>query len=232
MGRGAAGCTGVQVQMRPQEAQFACPAVILRPIDVAAAQEIQDAFLAQAATWQLPVEPQAWGMAYLDLHTVAKNRAAVQPLAAEMGRLVRRIGVSLQPAIGWDSGKFTARVAALQVPPGRMRLVDQADEVRFLRPQPISLLPLPRQHLQQLHWLGVRTLGQFATLPVAAVWQRFGAMGKVAQRWAQGRDDRPVRACVAHAPAAMVLAFDPPEARLQPVVEALLAALQPGLGGW
>ena len=53
-----------------------------------------------------------------------------------MGRLVRgALGPTLQPAIGWDSGKFTARVAALQVPAGRMRLVDQADEVRFLRPR-------------------------------------------------------------------------------------------------
>jgi DNA polymerase IV len=115
------------------------------------------------------------------------------------------------------------------VPPGRMRLVDKGEEVRFLSPLPVTLLPLPRPHLQQLHWLGVRTLGQFARLPPAAVWQRFGATGKLAQRWAQGRDDRPVRAAVTQAPAPVTVAFDPPAARLQPVVEALMASIGPVL---
>ena len=31
--------------------------------------------------------------------------------------------------------------------------MDKADEVRFLAPLSITLLPLPRAHLQQLHWL-------------------------------------------------------------------------------
>ncbi len=126
----------------------------------------------------------------------------MRPLAAELGRRLRgRLGVHLQPALGWDSGKFTAHAAAMQVAPGRIRLVDKAEEVRFLAPLPVTLLPLPPLHLQQLHWLGVRTVGQFAALPAAAVWQRFGAAGKLAHRWAQGKDDRPVRSRLSRRPA-------------------------------
>ena len=40
-----------------------------------------------------------------------------------------------------------------------------------------TLLPLPRPHLHQLHWLGISTLGQYAALPAAGVSQRFGAGG-------------------------------------------------------
>ena len=224
----AAAQYGVQVEMRPQQAQVACPELLLRPLDLTAAEMEQGALLAALAQWELPVEPQSWGMAYVDLHNVAKTAAAVQPLAADLGRRLRSdMGQELQPALGWDSGKFTARAAAMQVVPGRMRLVDKRDETRFLGPLSITLLPLPRPHLQQLHWLGIRTLGQFAELPPAAVWQRFGAGGKQAQRWAQGRDDRPVRATVSQAPPPTAVILDPPSGTLQPVVEAVMSSLRP-----
>jgi protein ImuB len=224
---------GVQVQMRPPQAQLCCRDLLLRPLDVAACQAEQDAFLATVATWELPVEPQEWGAAYVDLHTLASTRTAVQPLALELGRAVRTaLGEPLQPALGWDSGKFTARAAATQASPGRLRLVDKADEVRFLAPLPISLLPLPAPHRQQLHWLGIRTLGQFAALPPAAVWQRFGAAGKLAQQWAQGKDRRPVCGGVPARPGEAAAELDPPAHQLQPVVNALLASLQPALARW
>ncbi len=167
-------------------------------------------------------------MAYIDLHTVVTTAQAVQPLAADLGRRVRSLfGGTLQPTMGWDSGKFTARAAAVQTMPGRMRLVDKDDEVRFLSPLPITLLPLPRPHLQQLHWLGIRTLGQFAALPSAAVWQRFGAAGKLAQRWAQGRDDRSIAAAVRSTPPETTVLLDVPTGMLQPVVDAVMASLRP-----
>jgi nucleotidyltransferase/DNA polymerase involved in DNA repair len=223
-----AGQYGVQTQMRPQQAQIACPDLLLRPLDLTTAEAEQSALLAELAEWQLPVEPQSWGSAYVDMHAVAKNAPAVQPLAAEVGRRLRkRLGLDLQPSVGWDSGKFTARAAACVAAPGRMRLVDKVDEPRFLNPLPITLLPLPRPHQQQLHWLGIRTLGQFAALPAAGVLQRFGAGGRQAQRWAQGRDDRRVRAAVSVPPAPTVVTLDTPVATLQPVVDALMASLRP-----
>lgn len=222
--------SGVQPQMRAQQAQIACPDLLLQPLDLLAAQATQNALLAELAEWQLPVEPQSWGSAYVGLHTVAKNAADIQPLAAELGRRLRsKLGTDLQPALGWDSGKFTARAAATQVAPGCMRLVEQCDEERFLTPLPVTLLPLPRPHLQQLHWLGIRTLGQFAALPPTAVWQRFGYAGRQAQSWAKGHDDRPVRSAVAGAPAPVRIQLEIPSATLQPVVEAVMASLRPVL---
>jgi protein ImuB len=54
------------------------------------------------------------------------------------------------------------------------------------------MLPLPADVLQRLHFLGLRTLGQYAEIPAAAVWQQFGQAGKLAHRCARGEDDRPV----------------------------------------
>lgn len=226
----AARRSGVQVAMRPPQAQVACPDLLIRPLDVAGAQAAQAALLETLAAWALPVEPLEWGAAYVGVAAVARTASSVQPLAADAGRRLRRtLGEALTPAVGWDSGKFTARAAAAQAPPGRMRLVDQADEVNFLAPLPVALLPLPPAQLLQLHWLGIATLGQFARLPAAGVWQRFGAAGRLAQQWAQGRDDRPVQPAAASAPLPIRTAVDPPTGRLAPVVAAVMAELQPVL---
>ncbi len=59
---------GVQAQMRPQQAQIACPDLLLRPLDLDAAEAEQGALLAELAAWQMPVEPLGWGALYVDLH--------------------------------------------------------------------------------------------------------------------------------------------------------------------
>ncbi len=218
---------GVLPEMRPAQALARCPDLRLLPCDMRAAQDAQAELLGILAEWALPVETVGWGAAYLDLRPVAQTGTAVQPLAAELGRHVRQaLGRDLQPALGWDSGKFTARAAAARAAAGRMRLVDKAEEAAFLAPLPITLLPLAPAALQQLHWLGIRTLGQFGRLPAAAVRQRFGRAGQLAQQWAQGRDDRPVYPTLSAPPLALEVAVDPPTGLLPPLLAALEEALQ------
>jgi nucleotidyltransferase/DNA polymerase involved in DNA repair len=221
---------GVAPGMAARQARALCPDLLLRPVETAEAEGAQESFLGEVARWELPLEVQGWGAAYIDLRDVAAAPDAVQPLAADLGRRVRTLlGQPLQPALGWDSSKFTARAAATAAAPGAVRLVERRDEQRFLSPLPITLLPLPWPALQQLHWLGIRSLGQFAELPPAAVWQRFGQAGKVAQRWAQGRDNRPL-APTAHASPEMVLVeMDPPSDQSVRVLEGCLEALRPVL---
>ncbi len=228
----AARVAGVRMAMRPRQAQTHCPDVRLLPVDVTACQAEQAVLLGLLADWGLPVEELGWGAAYVDLHSVAVAAQQVEPLAVQLGRQVREaLGGALQPALGWDSGKFTARAAALCAPAGRIRLVEKAAERPFLTPLPITLLPLPLPALQQLHWLGIRTLGAFAALPTTAVQQRFGAAGRQAQLWAKGQDRRPVRPTVQAAPEPIPVDFDPPTANLSQVVAAALAALRPLLQG-
>lgn len=222
--------SGVYTQMPLRRALAHCPDALVQELDLQAGQQTQEAMLATLTEWRLPVEPLGWGLAYVDLHTVATTQDDVRLLAADLGRNVRQmLGDDLQPALGWDSGKFTARAAAIHAPPGHMKLVPKQQEVGFLSTLPITVLPLPPAALQQLHWLGIQTLDQYARLPATAVWQRFGRMGKLAQRWAQGRDNRPVRAGEVTGSTAIEIDIDPPTGLLPPAVEAIMAALQPGL---
>lgn len=222
----AALAAGVRMGMRPPAARLACPGLRVTPLDWQDVRERQAALLAVLGAWELPVEGAGWGLAYIDLAGVANCGAEVRPLAADLGRRVRA-GMGMQPALGWGTGKFTARAGAQQTGPGRMRLVEPEQTAAFLAGQPVTLLPLGEDPLRQLHWLGIRTLGQFARLPAAAVWQRFGAAGKLAQQWARGKDERPVCGAAVRPAAPVTVTFDPLACTVQAAVGAVMASLRP-----
>src|SRR3954453_527254 len=95
---------------------------------------------------------------------------------------------------GAAPSRFASHAAALQARPRRNRsshvVIDET--VRdFLSPLPVSLLRT-RPELQALpdvlERLGIRTLGEFASLPSRAVGERFGHPGLLALDLTRGRD--------------------------------------------
>jgi nucleotidyltransferase/DNA polymerase involved in DNA repair len=174
-------------------AQVRCPEACLLDADVVRCEEAFETLLQVLERFSESVEPHGWGAAYVDLGDVARDRGQAVSLCSESGRAVRTaLGDALQPALGWDTSKFTAQAAARHTRPGRLLAVDAAHEQDFLSPLPVALLPLPQETVQRLYFLGLRTLGQYAALPPAAVWQQFGRAGRRAHRYARGEDDRPV----------------------------------------
>jgi nucleotidyltransferase/DNA polymerase involved in DNA repair len=188
----AAAC-GVAAGMTVRTAEVRCPEARLLDADISRCRVEFEALLQLLEETSSQVEPHGWGAAYVDLGNLARDRTDAVTLCGEVGRTVRReLGGVLQPALGWDSSKFTAQAAALNAQPGYLRAVAPVQERRFLQPLPVTLLPLPEDTLQRLCFLGLRTLGQYAALPSPAVWQQFGRAGKLAHRCARGKDDRPV----------------------------------------
>jgi nucleotidyltransferase/DNA polymerase involved in DNA repair len=219
---------GIHSGMPPHQAQLTCPDLLIKPLALQESQQQQDRFWEILGRWDLPVEQLGWGAAYIDLQGVAATTPTVRPLAKELGHTVRT-ELDLAPALGWDSGKFTARAASATTPAGHMRLIGKAGEQQFLSPLSVNLLPLTTPQTQLLKWLGVHTLGSFAHLPPAAVLQRFGQPGLLAQQWAKGRDNRPVRNMLRTPIPPFTVEYDPPVDQLQPIVETLMAALAPHL---
>ena len=188
----AAAC-GVTAGMTSRMAQVRCPEAHLQDADLARSRAELEVLLQLLEGVSPEVEPHGWGAAYVDLGEMIRGHADAVSFCGEVGRTVRReLGEALQPALGWDSSKFTAQAAARRTLPGRLRAVDAVRERGFLQPLPVSLLPLAGDTLQRLCFLGLRTLGQYATLPRAAVLQQFGRAGTLAHRCARGEDDRPV----------------------------------------
>lgn len=187
----AATC-GVAAGMTGREAGVRCPEAHLVEADIARCQAGSEVLLQVLETASPRVEPHGWGAAYVEMGDL-KGPGGAEARLQEVGRAVRReMGDLLQPALGWDSTKFTAQAAARRTPPGRLRTVHRSKQKGFLHPLPVTLLPLAGDIIQRLGFLGLRTLGQYAALPGAAVSQQFGRAGTLAQRCARGEDDRPI----------------------------------------
>jgi nucleotidyltransferase/DNA polymerase involved in DNA repair len=188
----AAAC-GVSAGLTARMARIRCPQARLEEADVVHCRQEMEALLQLLECTGPSLEPHGWGAAYVDLGDLARNRTEATALCAEMGRSIRHeLGEDLQPALGWDSSKFTAQAAARRTRPGRLLAVSSARERAFLTPLPVTLLPLGEDAQRRLGFLGLRTLGQYAALPPAAVWQQFGHAGRLAHRCARGEDDRPI----------------------------------------
>lgn len=188
----AAAC-GVVTGVTARVAEIRCPEARLLDADLARCQETFEILLQLLERISPNVEPHGWGAAYIDLGDLARDHPDAVSFCKQAGRAVRRgLGEALQPALGWNNGKFTAQAAARHVRPGYLLAVAAVRERVFLRPLSVRLLPLPEEALQRLRFLGLRTLGQYAALPPAAVWQQFGRAGGLAHRYARGEDDRPV----------------------------------------
>jgi hypothetical protein len=184
---------GVVIGLTARMARIRCPQAHLEEADVVRCRQEMEALLQLLERTGPNTEPHGWGAAYVDLGDLATSRADATALCADLGRAIRReLGEPLQPALGWDSSKFTAQAAARRTRPGRLRAVSSARERAFLNPLPVTLLPLGEDAQRRLGFLGLRTLGQYAALPPAAAWQQFGRAGRLAHRCARGEDDRPV----------------------------------------
>ena len=176
-------------------AEVRCPQARLLEADIAHCRAEFEALLQLLEHTSPMVESHGWGAAYVDLGDLARDSPDAIAICSQVGQEIRReLGEPLQPALGLaQSGtKFTSQAAARRTRSGHLLAVTSVRERAFLRPLPVALLPLGEDILRRLGFLGLVTLGQYATLPSAAVLQQFGQAGRLAQKCARGEDNRPV----------------------------------------
>jgi protein ImuB len=139
-------------------------------------------------------------------------------LAAKLAEAVCRAGFSCQ--VGIADGLFAAGLAARTGPTGL--LVPPGEAQEFLAGFPVGVLGLP-ELCELLPRLGIETLGQLASLPLAEAASRFGADGKLACRLARGLDPRPLIPRPSAADLSVQMEFDPPAEQSEPVIFAAKA---------
>jgi nucleotidyltransferase/DNA polymerase involved in DNA repair len=107
--------------------------------------------------------------------------------------VLKRALAALGPEWDGRAGAAARRLAALAAAsvarPGQVLIVSDDRTRRFLAPLPLSLLPLERERYEELEELGVRTIGELARLPGAAVAERLGRDGRRAWSLARGESD-------------------------------------------
>lgn len=199
----AAEAFGVKAGMRLGEAMARCPQLTLIPPDPAGVSDAWERLLARLEAIGAAVEPERPGLAcfaaegLLRLHhglsgvLEAARRAAAAPV---------RLGVA--------PSRFAAVAAATRARPRRPEVVAPSSwaalggarpdtwQLRqrtrvYLAPLPVALLrarPALAELPEALERLGVKTLGELAELPPAALADRFGRLGLLAHELATGGD--------------------------------------------
>lgn len=119
------------------------------------------------------------------------------PSPEEVGQAIRaamREQTGLPSSVGLATGKLIAKLASRAAKPDGLRLVPAGSEQAFLHPMPVrALWGVGEATYARLEELGVRTVGDLAALPRAALQRRLGeAMGAHLSDLAQARDESPV----------------------------------------
>ncbi|MFN8556816.1 MAG: hypothetical protein U0531_05510 [Dehalococcoidia bacterium] len=77
-------------------------------------------------------------------------------------------------------------------PPVRVNIIPPGEAAAFLARLPAHRMPLSEEMLRRLRWLGLRTAGDLAALPRAALTAQFGPEGALAWDLTQGRGGGPI----------------------------------------
>ncbi len=187
----AAEAAGVQVGMRMGEALATCPELVLIEQDPAAVEQEWEGVLRRLEGAGFAVESTEPGLVTFETGGVERLYGGVE---AALAKALASVGSVWDPRAGAGGRRFVALAAASVARPGQAVIVEGKEEQGFLEPLPLSLLPLPPNRYADLEGLGVRRLGELASLPGGAVEERLGPEGKRAWSLAGGdRDARPTR---------------------------------------
>ena len=203
----AAEVAGVQPGMRLGEALATCPDLVLVEQDPAAVEREWEGVLRRLEDSGFAVEPDEPGRVFFETRGVERLYGGLE---AALERALAAVGTAWDPRAGAARRRFAALAAASVARPGQALVVSDGSEERFLAPLPLSLLPLSAQRYAELEGLGVRRLGEFASLPGGAVAERLGPDGRRAWSLAQGGESGRVRGRRQEAELAEALEF--PEA--------------------
>lgn len=181
------------------------------------------------------LEPAGLEAAFLDAS--ADDRSAETIAEAVRARVREELG--LPTHVGIASAKFLARIAAeVAGEPGLLR-VPAGDEVAFLAPLPVAVLPgVGPKTLARLRELGAKRIGDLSRVGRDELERALGNHGLRLLELARGSDFQPVRAARAPASLSQETTFDEPQLdapivaeRLQRLAASLEAALRrQGLG--
>ena len=138
------------------------------------------------------VEPLALDEAFLDLRGATRMWAGPEALAEALRRCVRE-ATGLVVSVGLAPNKFLAKLASRRAKPDGLVVVAPEDVGAFLHPLPIGeLWGVGERTAELLDRLGLRTIGDVASVPTVTLQRALGPLGGQIAKLAAGIDSRAV----------------------------------------
>jgi DNA polymerase-4 len=184
---------GVTSAMPMTRARRLCPQAIVLPPSRGLYSVVSREVMALFRTITPEVEPLALDEAFLDVSGAVRRLGR----PAAIGELIRaqvRAQQQITCSVGVATTKFVAKLASVSAKPDGMAVIPADGTLAFLHPLPVSALwGVGEQTGRRLAGLGLRTVGDIAQVPQAALERALGrAAGAHLHALAWGRDERHV----------------------------------------
>jgi protein ImuB len=185
----AAEAFGVHPGMRLGEALARCPKLTLVPPDPGGVADAWERVLVRLESIGAAVEPERPGLACFEARGLLRLYCGIEGVL----RAARQALRAWPARYGVACSRFAAVAAATRARVRRPVIVagDRAEARAFLASMPVALLrarPALARLPEALERLGIRTLGELARVPPAALADRFGSEGLLAHQLATGGD--------------------------------------------
>ncbi|MGR8920845.1 MAG: DNA polymerase IV [Gammaproteobacteria bacterium] len=185
---------GVHSAMPASRAERLCPDAVFVPPDFTRYRKVSAEVRAIFGRYTDLIEPLSLDEAYLD---VTQNKAGL-PTATAVARQIRaaiRTETGLDASAGVAPNKFLAKIASDWRKPNGLFVIRPHEVADFLVPLPVRKLPgVGKRTEENLHALGITTVGELRARPEAELAIRFGKFGRRLHELARGIDPSPVRA--------------------------------------
>lgn len=188
---------GLHSAMPMSRAVKLCPQLIIVPARHGAYSEVSRRVMARLHQLTPLVEQLSIDEAFLDVSDLPEPAEVIaRQLQADINRALK-----LPCSLGVAANKLVAKIAnnigKASVgggrPPNSIKVVPPGQEAAFLAPLPVKeLWGVGPKTAEQLHRLGLTTIGDVAGHSEADLARRFGKHGQDLARRAKGLDDRPV----------------------------------------
>ncbi len=183
---------GVQSSMPLRKAYELVPHAVYVPGSFHHYQKFSEQFYKILSQFSDIVEPISLDEAYIDLTENVHNWISPEHAAKDMQNKIMR-DLEITSSIGISSNKICSLVAARSNKPSGVVYVSRGTEKQFLAPLPVNLLSCIGVRTEKaLRNIGIRTIGQLASVPERALVQMFGHQGKNIWCYANGFDSRAV----------------------------------------
>lgn len=183
---------GVKTGIPVWQAKQLCPGAIFIPPDHVLYLSFSENIHAILRDYTPLVEPFSIDEAWFDVTGSARLFGTVE----EIGRTVQariRDELGIPCSVGISANKFLAKMASEREKPNGFTVLWPADVQKMLWPLPVEeMVGVGRKLAPALREMGVATIGQLATMPVALLTGRFGIVGEALRSLANGYDDSPV----------------------------------------